>query len=172
LPSCHRDAQRRVLPDNVSPAPPPTPPSPSLPTSPSLSAVPPRHPTHAYLDTAYSHSRCPVAQSPPPLCVPSQRQGVLPVNYHRPWRRTCPRSLPRPPLSIEVQGASGAHGNLLQGCQASLLRGLARTSTRAAAFGPVSGRGHLAGAPPCRAVAAFRWLRGPHRPFLMNFNWE
>jgi hypothetical protein len=65
---------------------------------------------------------------------------------------------------------SGAHGNLLQGCQASLLRGLARTGTRAAAFGPVSGD-RLAGAPPCRAGAAYRWLRGPHRPFLMNF-WE
>ena len=89
----------------------------TLPLTPRLT-LPLRRPTpspHTRLLTAYSHSRCPVAQSPPPLCVPSQLQGVLPVNYHRPWRRTCPRSLPRPPLSIEVQGASGAHGNLLQG---------------------------------------------------------
>ena len=120
------------------------------------------HPVSTYRLLALP--RCPVAQSPPPLCVPSQRQGVLPVNYHRPWRRTCPRSLPRPPLSIEVQGASGAHGNLLQGCQASLLRGLARTVTRAAAFGPVSGD-RLAGAPPCRAVATTCVaLRTTHRP--------
>ena len=65
LPSCHRDAQRQLLPDNVSPAPPPAPPcrTPPHPPSPPFHPVTPHTPTYRILalpsPPSPSRPRCP-----------------------------------------------------------------------------------------------------------------
>ena len=70
LPSCHRDAQRRLLPDNVSPAPPPAPPCQTPPHTLPLHPSTPSH--HTRLLTAYSHSR-PPRRPVAPRCPRSDR---------------------------------------------------------------------------------------------------